>query len=106
MHAIAIKKWLKESKFILIVSILISFAVTSLSLLRVQQNMSPIPEIIRNGRGYPLIFLINTTRSLFGTHLGISVNTLNLSIDVMVWTLIAFITIITMRVIFARQPRN
>ncbi len=101
MHAIVIKEWLKKSRFILIFSFLSSLALTALSLLRFQQNVSPIPEITQSGRGYPLIFLINTTHSLFETPLGLSVIFLNLVVDVVAWALIAFSVIVLIRIISA-----
>lgn len=106
MDDIVIKEWFKKSKIVLMISLLSSLFITALSLLRLQQGISPVPEIIQSGRGYPLIFLVDTTRSLLGTPLGLSVIPFNLLVDIMVWALIAFIIIVTIRIALLLQSRN
>ena len=97
MHVIATKTFARNLRLAIPLSVAVAAALTIIGLMRYEPNISPIPEILKGGRGYPLIYITNTYRSLFpDVATGYSMIVSNLIIDFLIWLTVAFVLVVAL----------
>lgn len=95
-------KWMSYA----VLPIASALILTCISLLRYVGETSPLFEVSRSGRGYPFLFLFNTTQNLIGGKLGYSINFVNSVVDLVIWWIVSLAAALLLVQIYWKRKRN
>lgn len=106
-HGIAIRSLRGHLRAVIGISIVASAALTAISLLRYEQNISLIPEVLTSARGFPFVFLTDTYFSFFRGYPSNEYSLIisNLIYDYLVWFCVSLISVASLWVL-SRRGKN